>query len=171
MYATADQFGVFYERNGLMRGYILSVVAVAIVCAVVRSLLDEKSSTGQILKMLSGILMTVTVVAPLANITFDNITGYLNGISVDANEYATEGKADARAEINKIIKSRTEAYILDKAASMGLEIAVEVELDGSNDSIPCGVTISGAVSPYAKQVLGAYIADNLGVSKENQRWI
>lgn len=153
-----------------MRGYVLSVVAAAVVCAIVRRLVNEKSSTGQITRMLSGILMTVTVISPLAHITFDNITGYLDGISVDAKGYSTEGNTDAQTEINKIIKTRTEAYILDKAASMGLEISVEVELDDSNDSVPCGVTISGAVSPYAKQVMGAYIADNLGISKENQIW-
>lgn len=154
-----------------MRSYILGIVAAAIVCGIIRSLIDEKTSTGQIAKMLSGILMTLVVIAPLADISFSNIADYFEDISVDADCYSTDGKTDARIEVNKIIKANTEAYILDKAASMGLEIAVEVELNDGNDSIPCGVTISGAVSPYAKQVMGAYIADNLGISKENQRWI
>ena len=154
-----------------MRSYILGIVAAAIVCGIIRSMVNEKTSTGQIAKMLSGILMTLVVIAPLADISFSDIADYFEDISVDADGYSIDGKTDARIEVNKIIKANAEAYILDKAASMGLEIAVEVELSDDNDSIPCGVTISGAVSPYAKQVMGAYIADSLGISKENQRWI
>lgn len=154
-----------------MTKYILSIVAAAIICAVARSLINEKSAMGQIVKLLTGILMTVTIIAPLANITFDNVTNYLDGLSADADAYVVNGKAVAQDEISGIIKSQVEAYILDKASSMGLKIAVEVELDEVNDQIPCGVTVTGAVSPYAKEVLSEYISDILGIPKENQRWM
>ena len=53
---------------------------------------------------------------------------------------------------------------------MDLQIAVEVELDGHNGNIPCGVVISGSVSPYGQTQLGGYIEDTLGIAKENQIW-
>lgn len=154
-----------------MTKYILSIVAAAIICAVARSLMNEKTAMGQIVKLLTGILMTVTIIAPLANITFDHVTNYLDGLSADADAYVVNGKAVAQGEISGIIKSQVQAYILDKASSMGLKIAVEVELDEVNDQIPCGVTVTGAVSPYAKEVLSEYMSDILGIPKENQRWM
>ncbi len=154
-----------------MRSYIISVVSAAILCAVTRSLLNEKTAAGQIVKLLSGLLMTVTVISPLINVTFDNIADYFDGLSIEANTYVANGEAAAQNTIAGIIKSQTEAYILDKANRMGLEIAVEVELNEDDNSIPCGVRIAGALSPYAKEVMSEYMEDMLGIAKENQKWI
>lgn len=114
--------------------------------------------------------MAVTVITPLGNVTFDGIADYWDGLSLDAQKYVTEGTAAAQNQMADIIKSQSEAYILDKANRMGLQIAVEVELDGYNGNIPCGVVISGNVSPYAREQLGSYMEDSLGIAKENQQW-
>ncbi len=154
-----------------MKDYILSIIAAAIVCGIVNSLLRDKSGSGQILRILTGVLMAITVLKPLASISFSHITDYLDDLSTTADAYVEEGKSAAQESIAAIIKSRSEAYILDKANQMGLDIAVEVELDAGNNSIPCGVTISGALSPYAKNVLTDYIINGLGIPKENLQWM
>lgn len=154
-----------------MKDYILSIIAVAIVCGIVNGLLREMTGTGQIIKILAGVLMAITVIKPLTSISFSHIADYLDGLSVTADAFVVEGRSAAQESIVSIIKSRSEAYILDKANQMGLDIAVEVELDAGNNSIPCGVTISGALSPYAKNVLTDYITNDLGIPKENLKWI
>lgn len=153
-----------------MKEYILSVVTAAVICAIVKVFLNNKTATGRIVGLISGILMTVTVVAPLGDITFSGITAYLDGLTANAKEYVTEGASIAQSETAEIIKSQTGAYILDKANRMGLEIAVEVELDGHNGNVPCGVTVTGNVSPYAREQLSSYMEDTLGIAKENQKW-
>jgi hypothetical protein len=70
-----------------------------------------------------------------------------------------------------IIKSKTEAYILNEARKMELDITVEVELSDADPPAPCRVFIKGTASPYKKTVLGRYISDNLGIPQENQQWI
>lgn len=153
-----------------VKNYILSIVGAAIVCGVVKSLINEKTATGQMIKLLCGILITITVIRPLVNISFGTVTGYLDSLSVSGNLYVENGKTLAQNEMSAIIKEQTEAYILDKANRMGLEIGVEVELDADNNTCPCGVTISGAVSPYAREMIGAYIEENLGIAKEHLKW-
>ncbi len=153
-----------------MRDYVISIIAAAIVCAVAIGLLGNKTASGQIVKLLCGILMAITVISPLAKISFHNITNYFDGLTANAEQYVSEGKMAGQESIDRIIKSQTEAYILDKANRMGLEVAVEVELDAGNHSIPGKVKITGHVPPYAKTVLCDYIADNLGIAKENQQW-
>ncbi len=154
-----------------MKDYILSIVAAGMICAITNCLLSKESATGKIAKMLSGIFMCVTVLSPIANISFSHIGRYMDDLSFDASTYVDSGKADAETSISSIIKSRCEAYILDKAKSMGLDIAVEVELDDQNNSVPCGITIDGPVSPYIKEVISDYIESHLGIAKESQQWI
>ena len=153
-----------------MKNYILSIVVAGIVCAITQSLLNKKTAVGQILRILTGILMTITVISPIADIRFINITDYIDGLSYEADAYVADGKTMAQEGIGGIIKDQVEAYILDKATHMDLALAVEVELDDSNNSIPCGVTITGDASPYAKEVMRTYIEETLGIAKEKQRW-
>lgn len=153
-----------------MKAYILSIVTAAIICGIARGILDEKSTAGKMSILLSGLLMAITLISPLKDISFRDVTAYFEGISSQANVYVQEGSDAALNNMRGIIKTKTEAYILDKADRMGLEIAVEVELDGSNDKVPSGVVINGDISPYYKRVLSAYIENNLGITKEHQQW-
>lgn len=153
-----------------MKNYILSVVAAAVICVIAGNLISEKTPNGQILKLLCGILMTITALSPLFNIGFDHIENFINTISTDASLYVDNGEMASRNSIAEIIKSQTEAYILDKASAMGLDIAVEVQLDDSKNQIPCGVTVSGAISPFGKARLSDYISQTLGIPEAKQEW-
>lgn len=153
-----------------IKNYILRIVIAAIICGVVRSLMKEKTASGKMVNLLSGLLMAITIIAPLANISFQNITAFYTDISVDADRYVENGKNSAAQTAAGIIKTQVEAYILDKANNLGLQIAVEVELDDNNNSVPCGAVVTGAVSPYAKSVMGTYMEEQLGIPKENQKW-
>ncbi|MBQ7329219.1 MAG: hypothetical protein IJX01_04855 [Oscillospiraceae bacterium] len=153
-----------------MKEYVLRIVAAAIVCAVASGLLGNKTPAGRVVMLVSGILMAITIITPLSNITFSGISNFWDDLSEEASKYAQEGAYIAEKQEKDIIKSQTEAYILDKANRMGLQIAVEVELDGHNRNIPCGVVISGNISPYSQIQLESYIEQTLGIAKENQKW-
>ena len=152
-----------------MKNYILSIVIAAIICSLSSALLNEQKAIGKLVKLLSGILMTVTLLNPLKTVTFKNISIYFDNISNEAQAYANEGKISSQYDTAAIIKERTEAYILEKANAMNLDISLEVHLD-ENNSIPSSVTISGELAPYEKSVLSDYIKETLGISEEHQQW-
>ncbi len=154
-----------------MKSYILSIVIAAIISAAAGLLLPPKTTVGQITKLLSGILLIVTVISPLTNISFRHIGDYLTGLSSTADAYINDGHSAMQADIDAIIKAETETYILDKASELGLQIDVEVSLDENNHSIPCSVTVIGKFSPYSKENLSGYITNTLGIAKEKQKWI
>ena len=87
----------------------------------------------------------------------------------DAEDAAAMGENLARDSMADIIKEETEAYILDKAADLHENLRVEVAV--GEDNLPAAVTISGGASPYARRQIQAMIANDLGISKENQKWI
>ena len=86
----------------------------------------------------------------------------------DAEDAAAMGENLARDSMADIIKEETEAYILDKAADLHANLRVEVAV--GEDNLPAAVTISGEASPYARRQIQAMIANDLGISKENQKW-
>ena len=87
----------------------------------------------------------------------------------DAEDAAAMGENLARDSMADIIKEETEAYILDKAADLHANLHVEVTV--GEDNLPVAVTISGEASPYARRQIQAIIANDLGIAKENQKWI
>ena len=80
------------------------------------------------------------------------------------------GENAAREAMAERISQQTKAYILDKAQALEASLTVEVILDDAGIPTPCGVRISGKVSPYAKGVLSDYMEKELGIPREEQRW-
>lgn len=154
-----------------IRQYLLSVIAAAVLCGIVNTLVGKKGAYFSIVRLIAGLFMALTVISPLVKIRLSDIVDYTNGLSAQANAAVAGGEAMALDAMGAIIKSQTEAYILDKAVSMELDIEVEVTLSSENPPIPCAVTIKGSISPYSKEVLRQYIANDLGISEEDQLWI
>lgn len=154
-----------------VRQYILSVVAAAIVCAIVKALMEDKSTPSVVVKMLAGVLMAVTVIAPFVKMDIGDITDYINSFHTNADAAVQSGVAYSTEEMGVIIKDKTQAYILDKAQTLGAEVEAEILLSDETPPIPCAVTLKGRVSPYVKQRLSQYITEELGIAEENQTWI
>ena len=68
------------------------------------------------------------------------------------------------------IKSRTQAYILDKAMALELQLQVEVVLSEDEIPVPEEVRLAGKASPYAKARLQQIIKEDLGIDKEHLIW-
>lgn len=153
-----------------IRAYILSVIAAAVLCTIIQRLMGEKSAYKEIIRLVSGIFLAVTVVSPFAKLQIRDFSDYLDGIELEANSAAAIGEESLKDGLNAIIKEKSEAYILDKATSMGLDLRVEVTLDDSETPVPSAVTVTGNVSPYQKRKLKQIIADEIGVQEDNQTW-
>lgn len=155
--------------NGV-RQYIISVIAAALICSIVNCLLVKKSTYATVIKLICGLFLTMTVVGPLTNLELTDISSYINEFSIDAQALVDAGSQAAETEKKQIIKEKTEAYILDKAASLGLSVTVDVMLESDVNPLPSEVKISGAASPYAKRALTQYITETFSVAEEDQIW-
>lgn len=154
-----------------IRQYLVSVTAAALLCSIVTGILGKKGSYSAIIKLLCGLFLAYTVVAPWTKIRLNDFSSYTDTLSAEAEQHVRSGEMYAQSETAAIIKMNAEAYILDKAASMGLDIEVEVTLGSSHPPLPESATIKGAVSPYAKEKLQVCFVNDLGIPKENLLWI
>ena len=153
-----------------LRQYIISVTAAAMICAIAMGIHCGKGVSTSLIKLISGIFLAFVVVSPLSGIELDDFLSLPSPYTVDANAAAASGEIMAMDAMAEVIKSKTEAYILDKAAAMDVTLSVDVSLSGEYPPVPAGVRISGKVPPYAKYRLQNILEEDLGISKENQIW-
>ena len=153
-----------------IKKYLLSLICAAVICTVVNTLIGKKSAYSGVVHLISGLFLSFTLISPLVNIKLNDYTEYFRDFSSDAEKAVASGEASATEELRSIIKHQTEAYILDKAVSMDTVLNVEVTLSNDNPPIPCGVTLTGSVSPYSKEALSKFIANSFGIEKEDQIW-
>lgn len=153
-----------------LRSYMISVLASAIICSIVNRWLGTKGTHGAILKLLTGLFMTITMLSPLIQINLSNTESYFDWITTDADAAVYNGQLIAMESTAEIIKEQTEAYILDKAAFWELNLAVEVTLSESDPPVPISVVLRGNASPYAKNQMSSWIASEIGISEDQQIW-
>ena len=151
--------------------YLLQLTAAALVCSVVLSFFGKKGTFGAVIKLLAGIYLTLNIVSPWVQIRLDELSDFADGFSIAADAIGADGQNAARDAMTESITQNVSAYILDKAKSLDAELTVEVILDDGDIPAPCGVRISGNISPYGKQVLSNMIEENLGIPLEDQIWI
>lgn len=141
------------------------------IVGILTSVSDSKSTQGALIRMIGGLFLAFTVIAPITDFDMDVLMDLGNELSTEAEKAASRGQDLAADAMSEIIKQETQAYILDKAASYGAELTVEVEVNREESAVPESVVLRGAVSPYAKAQLQQIMETELGIPKENQIWI
>lgn len=150
--------------------YAISIIVTALIFAVLSGLLQNSALKG-IVNTVFGMILTITVVAPLRNMDFSFSDHWSDLFLNAANSAAVDGEQMSRDALQKIIKQETEAYIQDKAAALHADISAEVILNNGDPPIPKRIIISGTPSPYVKQQLQKILITDLGITKENLEWI
>ena len=154
----------------VMVRYLLTVVSAAIICAIAKNITGRKSAISGVVRFLCGLFLVYCIISPWYQLYDLDLNSFIDSMRTDAGDAVSVGENMAYESAADIIKSKTQAYILDKADSMDLDISVEVTLDESTPPQPCALKITGEVSPYGKKVLSQYIEDNLDIPKEDQIW-
>ena len=151
-----------------MKSYIFSVCAAALIASILTTLAGSGSG-GKLLKMLSGLFLAVTVMAPLVHLELPDPSAWIEDFSREGREAAADGELMAREYSSAIISAEMEAYILDKAAQVGADLDVAVTLD--EGGFPERLTLTGTVSPHARESLSRCMEEELGVGEEAQVWM
>ena len=153
-----------------IRDYLLAIVAAAIICGIVTKLLGEKGTQGALAKMICGLFLTFTLIRPIVNLQIGSITDMADWYSGEADKAVSAGTSMTKNALRESIKTRAEAYILDKAEQMRAELTVQIELSEDDIPVPKSIILTGSVSPYTKNRLQTIITEDLGIDKDYQKW-
>lgn len=154
-----------------VREYLLTVTCAALLCGILCAMVDEKHNGGALVKLLCGVFMSLTMILPLSRVSLERIDLDRWEIRQEGESAAEAGLEYARQAKMQIIKSQTEAYILDKASLYELNLTVDVTVSPGDIPVPQAVVLRGRVSPYAKRQMQRMLETELGIPKENQQWM
>lgn len=153
-----------------LRPYILSLVAGAIICGIITAI-NPKSSSKKYFNFICGLFLTVTLLRPIVGIRLPELPD-LNEYISQAENITAEGKRISLSSQEKIILQECETYILDKAEELQMTLSVKVTIgEREGKPVPVQAEMIGIFSDESQQCLSEIIADDLGVSGENQEWI
>ena len=147
------------------KAYILSVVTVSLVCAVI---LQMASGKKEILQLVCGVVITLTVLQPVSSIRMEDLWDTSRLLPEPAEDCLTEGKKAAESFREEYITQAFAAYILDKAKTLGADLSAEITVD--EDGLPVFAEMQGIVDEETRQILEQILICDLGITKENQRW-
>ena len=153
-----------------IRQYILSVISVAILCAMAQMLLTNGLASS-LVKLITGLMITVVALQPILEIDLTELNGYFLPVSTNGLYAAEAGAHASENAVSELIVQRLETYICNKAEEMGAEVTADVLLAEENPPVPETIMVIGNISPYVKARLSECMQKDLGVSKDNQIWI
>lgn len=149
--------------------YIISVSAAALICGILNSMM-LKGAAKEVLKLVSGLFLAFCVIRPISDIRLPELMDIGETIRDEAASAVIAGEEMAMDSARDSISGQLEAYILDKAASLGLDIQVEVFLKQEDTFLPESVTICGSGTLQQKEELTREITDSLGITQEDIIW-
>ena len=151
--------------------YIISIATAAMICAVIKALVAEKGAAQMITKIVCGIFLALTIISPLKSITIGEFAYWPVAIQDQAEAAAALGTQYQKQALAESIKSGTEAYILDRAKDLQVDLRVQINLSDDAIPVPESVMLWGNVSPYAKRQIQSILTTDLGIPLEDQLWM
>lgn len=157
--------------GSFLESWIRGLAAAAIFSAAMLAL-APKGSARRIVKLVCGALLTFVLLSPLKELSYDRLAEFIAETRLEGREIAASSEYEADLLMKLIIEDETEAYILDKAAKLGISVAkVEVALrDGAEYPYPWSAVISCEADAAQKDELSAFLEGELGIPKDRQAW-
>ena len=153
-----------------IRKYLISLCAAALLCALVRALVPG-GRMKKLCSLLCGIFLMTAALSGISGWQLSDFAQELSKMQVAAEQARTGVEIRNREALCAIIKSKTEAYIWDKADEMGVALEVEVETrDLGSGPYPWRATLTGTCGGEKRTALTQYIEENLAIPEARQVW-
>lgn len=147
--------------------YVVSLTSVALITGILLTLIPE--GTGKkILRLCCGIIMCTYALAPLSGLKIPDFINTAEDYLAQGNRIAEDGVSMAANKKSMLIKHGLETYILETTASMGADLTVQIQIDP--EGRPLYVHLIGNVTDNLQEDISRMIANDLGISKEDQKW-
>ncbi len=157
----------------LLRSWLVGVTCAAMVVALAESL-SPAGAVRKVGRLTGGLVILLAIVQPVMTLDITNLSGILAEYRVEASGYSDDLERENEKLMKDIIAEQTGAYILDKAAVLGIgscEVTVEVADQGEGYPIPEAVTVMGSITEDQQKILSRQIEANLAISADRQTYI
>jgi len=164
---------MFHERIYIMEGmksYIVSIVAAAVLISMLSCFFKKGSIASKPFMLIAGVFMILSLLQPILGFRMGGYSFEIAGFYEEAEDMIQDSLGHSREQMASIITYQVRTYIQNKASAMGLVLQIEVMLSDEDPPVPWSVHLWGAISPREKEILEAYIYDNLAIVRERVFW-
>ena len=146
--------------------YLLSVVSVCVLAMLVTHLF-KSSTTANVIRLISGLLILLVVVAPLSGADLSELAEL---IKPHDTQMLDDAKENAHERFAAQVAKSTELHIEQIALGFGFEVKASVSVSQDELPKPIRVQIIGTPPPEGMKKLSEYIENNLAVPRDSQTW-
>lgn len=150
----------------ILRGWLLGLVAAALILTVLRALMP-KGSIRPVARVTAGLVLLLVLLRPLAGLGGGSLRVRYDELEREITARIEDYQTLHENELESIIADSTAAYISEQAAHLGLTCRAEVRCE-VRDGTPRPASAAMDI-PYDAR-LAAAIADDLGIPVEKQSW-
>lgn len=154
----------------MARGWLLSILAVSVLCALADALMP-KGAVKQVGRLVCGLVLAVVVVSPVVRLDLEDSRQWLEGYFSGMEQREQELKEQVDSEMKTIIEQEYEAYIVDKAAQLGVSCQAQVtcRVQGEQATpLPWRATVTGRFTQPQREQLAQVLEQELGIPPERQ---
>lgn len=152
-----------------VRGYLVSLVAACLLCAVSPALVKNER-IQRLVRFLGGILIALTALTPLLSLRLSDLTDAITRLNTDYALDTESIEENTHAYLRKHIKETTQTYIETKAAELGASVRAEVTTDDGEYPVPITASITGILNAEQRAALSRYMTEALGIAQTAQEW-
>ena len=157
---------------GAVRSWLLAVIAAALLCAVADALMPS-GAVKRVGRLVCGLVLIGAVLSPLAALDLEGNQRWLEEYLASVRNREAELEETVNGQIKVIIEQRLSAYIVDKAAQLGLTCRARVECAAAEDGLylPVRTEVYGSMTADVQGKLIRVIESDLGVPPEAQFYV
>ena len=149
------------------REWLTAVAAVTLLLSVAQ-LLVPPGSLWEIASFVGGLILLAAMMQPLLKIDLSDIQLDFSSYQGTVEQRQAELENTQKEELTSLIEAETEAYISDKAKSMGLTLKVRVTAEMGKSGVP--VPVQAELTGPWSDTLSGWLETELGLPAERQVW-
>ncbi|MCI8913054.1 MAG: stage III sporulation protein AF [Lawsonibacter sp.] len=153
----------------VVRAWLLSLIAVSLLCASAGALMP-KGAVRQVGRLVCGLVMLAAILSPVARLDAAEGRRWLAGYFASVEQRRAGLEETVNNQMKHIIEGEYAAYIVDKAAELGLTCTAQVECQRSAEGLylPVRTEVTGMLTEDIRIQLVRTIAEDLGVPERAQ---
>ncbi len=152
--------------------WLLSLLAACLVCGIADALMPQ-GAVKKVGRLVCGLVLILSMLTPVVHLDIDGGQQWLESYLAEVEQREGELEEQVRGGIKTIIEEAYAAYIVDKAAQLGVTCTVKVVCRVQEDGLylPIQADITGVLSMQKQEQLSNILKEELGLPIEGQHYM
>lgn len=151
--------------------WLIGLTAAAILCTLANSLMPE-GVVRQVGRLAGGLVILASLLRPMVHLEANGLASWLEEHWTEYDVHQEELERERDKSMKLIIEQSCQAYIVDKAAQLGVSCTAEVSCIQDEDGgyLPWEVTLHGTLTPEQQTGLTQQIQEELLIPAVRQSY-